>query len=94
MNNIILVGNKSDMEDKSQVSEEQVKQKYGSNKNITKFFECSALKNINVEIIFNEALKLLYLNYYKYGHGNLLEKNENFEDDNTKKRGFFSCCWK
>ena len=92
--NIILVGNKCDMEDKRQVSEEQGKEKCNSNKKITKFFECSALKNINVEIIFNEALKLLYLNYYKYGHGNLLEKNKKFEDDNTKKRGFFSCCWK
>ena len=85
MNNIILVGNKSDMEDKRQVSEEQVKQKYGSNKNITKFFECSALNNHNVETIFKEALKLVYLDYSKNGIGNLVVNYEIFAIDKTSE---------
>ena len=55
---IILVGNKSDLEDKRQVQIEEIKNNPNLKDKI--FFECSVKNGINVKEIFIEAAKLLY----------------------------------
>ena len=56
---IILVGNKSDLQDERVVTEEEVKEKYESN-HLTEFMECSSKNGINVKEIFINAAKILY----------------------------------
>ena len=77
---------------------------------MTKFFECSAKDNTNVEAIFKEAVKLVYLDYCKNRTGNLEPYDINLADNNTSfnesseeksedesKCNFWNClclCWK
>ena len=56
---IILVGNKSDLQDERVVTEEEGKEKCESN-HLTEFMECSCKNGINVKEIFINAAKILY----------------------------------
>ena len=58
--NIILVGNKLDLEDKREVFTEEVEQKLSVNNDFKKFIECSAKNDDNIEEIFKEAARILY----------------------------------
>ena len=58
--NVILVGNKLDLQDKREVSAEEVEQKFSLNSDFKKFIECSALSGDNIEEIFKEAARILY----------------------------------
>ena len=58
--NLILVGNKLDLENKREVSTEEVEQKCSVNCDFKKFIECSALSGDNIEEIFKEAARILY----------------------------------
>ena len=93
---IILLGNKSDLEDKRQVTTEQGKEKASFYK--LAFMETSALNGNNIERAFNELIADVYKN-----HHDLFEKqakveitdraidleNENKEKEEEKKS---SCC--
>ncbi len=61
---IILVGNKSDLEDKREVSRESV-QSLIKDLDIDLYFETSAKNGENVEKLFVEASKILYNEYSK-----------------------------
>ena len=58
--NIILVGNKSDLKGERKVSTEDGEQKLSLNSDFKKFIECSALSGDNIEEIFKEAARILY----------------------------------
>ena len=58
--NVILVGNKSDLKGERGVSTEDVEQKFSLNSDFKKFIECSALSGDNIEEIFKEAARILY----------------------------------
>ena len=58
--NVILVGNKSDLKGERKVSTEDGEQKLSLNSDFKKFIECSALSGDNIEEIFKEAARILY----------------------------------
>ncbi len=62
---IFLIGNKSDLEEKRQVSNEEGL-KFAKDYNLDFFMETSAKLGKNTEKIFSEAGKLLYSEYLKY----------------------------
>ena len=66
---IILVGNKSDLEDKREVSKESV-QNLIKDLDIDLYFETSAKNGENVEKLFVEASKILYNEYSKINNSN------------------------
>ena len=59
---LILIGNKTDLENKREVSYEEGK-KFMEENEILYFQEASAKSGINVKEIFNEAAKILYKDY-------------------------------
>ena len=61
---IILVGNKSDLEEKRQVTKEMTNE-FCENNNIKVFLETSAKKGTNVKNVFLEAAKLLLEHHQK-----------------------------
>ena len=75
---IILIGNKSDLEGKREVTEEEGKKKCESN-HLTEFMECSCKNGINVKEIFFNAAKILY------DPNNLNLENENNSDSEEDK---------
>ena len=104
--NVILVGNKLDLQDKREVSAEEVEQKFNLNSDFKKFIECSALSGDNIEEIFKEAARILYkqigLNSRQskeYNKNEDLFINETtFEDysqeiEKEKKEGKRCCCF-
>jgi len=104
--NVILVGNKLDLENKREVSAEEVEQKFRLNSDFKKFIECSALSGDNIEEIFKEAARILYkqigLNSRQskeYNKNEDLFINETtFEDysqeiEKEKKEGKRCCCF-
>ena len=79
---IILVGNKSDLEDKRQVSKEQgesMAAEYG-----LMHFECSAKTGENIHESFNELLKKTVENFSKAA--------ENIQLRKIKKKNKKNCC--
>lgn len=58
---IIIVGNKSDMLDEREVSQEEIDAFIKMNNFV--YFDCSAKTGDNVEFIFSEIAQLLYFNY-------------------------------
>jgi GTPase SAR1 family protein len=59
---LILVGNKKDMEDQREVSQDRV-EAFKRDKNISLSFETSAMTGENIEDLFITASKLLYNNF-------------------------------
>ena len=88
--NVILVGNKSDIKDKRQVSKVEGENYIISREIIKTFFECSAINYKSVETIFKETIKQLYEIYTENEHKK--KKDENSKGDNTKCCGCFRCC--
>ena len=88
--NVILVGNKSDLDDQRQVSKVEGENYIISREIIKTFIECSARNYKSVETIFKETIKQLYEIYTENEHKK--KKDENPEGDNTKCCGCFRCC--
>ena len=59
---VFLVGNKKDMEDKREVSQDRVEQ-FKREKGIMFSFETSAKTGENIETVFTTASKILYHNF-------------------------------
>ena len=92
---VILIGNKNDLIDKRQIEFEKGN-KFARDYDFDLFFETSAKSGFNVQNIFIDSAKILYLEYLNYvnlknnlGHENnmIIDKQKN-EDERNKKM----CC--
>ena len=63
--NILLVGNKVDLEDKREITKDMANYLFEKN-NIKHFFESSAKTGFNAKNIFIEAAKVLYERHIKF----------------------------
>lgn len=81
---IFLVGNKNDLESKRKVSTEQG-YGYKLEHNLDGFFEASAKTGFNVQNIFIEAAKVLYIDYMKYKDRIDKSRNSSFHSSIIKK---------
>ena len=78
---IILVGNKSDLEDQRKVQKEEG-EKYKEDQQLDLFIETSAKTGYNARNVLVEAAKLLYKDYLIAENG--LKKNNNEKEDEKK----------
>jgi small GTP-binding protein len=62
---IILIGNKSDLENERKVTYEEA-EKYAEELEFSKFYETSAKNGINTQEVFLEAANILYNDYLEY----------------------------
>ena len=62
---IILIGNKSDLENEREVSYEEA-EKYAEDLEFSKFYETSAKEGKNTQEVFLEAANILYSDYLEY----------------------------
>ena len=89
---IFLVGNKSDLEEKREVSIEEAKQSK-ENYDIDYYLETSAKSGFNVKELFIKAAKIIYKDYMIY-QKDKKDKNiklpENVEQNNEREHK--SCC--
>lgn len=86
---LILIGNKCDMQQDSQVSDESI-QNYCKEHNNLPFFMCSAKDNINLEEAFNKVVEMALENYKKNEDNFVPDvKNLKLEQEPKKKKG---CC--
>ena len=74
---IILIGNKSDLENERQVNYEEAK-KYKEENKILYFEETSAKTGLNAKKVFEEAAKILYNDHKNY----IMKSKNNGEIDN------------
>lgn len=74
--NIIIVGNKSDLADKREVSIDDCKQK--AKKLGCQYIETSAVNNSNIKEAFQELVDMIYQNYLSIA---LLQESEDMSDD-------------
>jgi len=79
---IFLVGNKSDLENKREVSKESV-QNIIKDLDIDLYFETSAKNGENVEKLFVEASKILYNEYSKINNSNKKRIHHNHSKNNN-----------
>ena len=91
----ILIGNKIDLIDKRVIDKEMI-EKYGNQKNI-KWFETSAKAGTNVNIIFEEIVKLILENKTEEELNEFITKNQenlSISSDYSKKIGTKTkkCC--
>ena len=91
---IILIGNKSDLENERKISKEQG-ELYAKNNNLIKFYESSAKNGINVQSTFIEIAYILYKDYKKYmddesSNGSGKQKNAKRIDNKRRKKS--GCC--
>ena len=95
---MILVGNKCDLEDNREVSQEEGKE--FAEKNEMKFFETSAKTGQNVEEVFKQGVEIIAKRLNEnvsnleddYNYGIKIEKNENNFGKNLKKEKENSIC--
>jgi small GTP-binding protein len=78
---IILVGNKSDLENERSVTKEEA-QKFKDENEILYFEEASAKTGLNAKEVFNEAAKILYEEHKRY---KMRATNNNSQQDNNNK---------
>lgn len=83
---IIIVGNKNDLEEKREVSYDEGVKLANERKNKFDFFECSAKKNFHIDEIFEKATQLYIRSYKK----NLTTK---CCVELEKKKSNNSCCF-
>ena len=89
---IVLIGNKSDLDNDRQVSYEEGK-KYLDDDEVLKFFETSAKTGENIEKLFQEISIILYKDYKYFNKGNLTRSSGSFKAkkaDLSKKKS--KCC--
>ena len=72
---IFLVGNKKDIENERVVSEKEINQFVSENNNIKKYFETSAANGDNIDNLFEETVKELYIKHVVPLLNNQLSKN-------------------
>ena len=92
---IILIGNKNDLNDKRQIEFEKGNQ-FAKDYNFDLFFETSAKSGFNVQNIFIDSAKILYLEYLNYvnlknnlsNENNMIIDKQKNEDERNKKM----CC--
>ena len=90
---IILIGNKSDLEDKREVEKEEGIKKSEEYK--IAFLETSALNGDNIDKAFNELLEQIYQNVcsdIEEGESSEIDKGVNLNDDKTNNNGIMSKC--
>jgi len=90
---IILIGNKSDLEDKREVEKEEGIKKSEEYK--IAFLETSALNGDNIDKAFNELLEQIYQNVcsdIEEGDSAEIDKGVNLNDDKTDNNGIMSKC--
>ncbi len=90
---IILIGNKSDLEDKREVEKEEGIKKSEEYK--IAFLETSALNGDNIDKAFNELLEQIYQNVcsdIEEGESAEVDKGVNLNDDKTDNNGIMSKC--
>ena len=90
---IILIGNKSDLEDKREVEKEEGIKKSEEYK--IAFLETSALNGDNIDKAFNELLEQIYQNVCsdtEEGDSAEVDKGVNLNDDKTDNNGIMSKC--
>ena len=89
---IVLIGNKSDLDNDRQVSYEEGK-KYLDDDEVLKFFETSAKTGENIKKLFQEISIILYKDYKYFNKGNLTRSSGSFKAkkaDLSKKKS--KCC--
>ena len=89
---IFLIGNKSDLEDKREVSKDEEK-KNKNDYDLDLFMETSAKNGMNAKELFAEAAKVLFKDYSKYKiiksqKGKILK----IEYNDNKKKQKKGCC--
>ena len=86
---LVLIGNKCDMQQDSQVSDESI-QNYCKEHNNLPFIMCSAKDNINLEEAFNKVVEMAVENFKKNDDNFVPDvKNLKLEQEPKKKKG---CC--
>ena len=92
---LVLVGNKSDLENERVVSREDG-EKFKEEKNLDKFIETSAKTGENARNVLLEAAKLLYKGYLKaknnLGDMKDNQKGDRLEKKKQKNKGNKKCC--
>ena len=89
---IVLIGNKSDLQNKREVSYEEGK-KYLDDDEVINFFETSAKTGDNIKKLFKEISILLYKDYKHFNRGNYVRSAGSFHTKKTdiaKKKS--KCC--
>ena len=90
---IFLIGNKSDLEDKREVSKDEAI-RFKNDYDLDLFMETSAKNGMNAKELFAEAAKVLFKDYSKYkitrGPKKEILKIEDMDNNNKKKKK--SCC--
>jgi len=89
---IFLIGNKSDLEDKREVSKDEAI-RFKNDYDLDLFMETSAKNGMNARELFAEAAKVLFKDYSKYKiiksqKGEILK----IEDNDNKKKQKKGCC--
>ena len=89
---IFLIGNKSDLEDKREVSKDEAI-RFKNDYDLDLFMETSAKNGMNAKELFAEAAKVLFKDYSKYKiikrqKGEILK----IEDNDNKKKQKKGCC--
>jgi GTPase SAR1 family protein len=89
---IFLIGNKSDLEDKREVSKDEAI-RFKNDYDLDLFMETSAKNGMNAKELFAEAAKVLFQDYSKYKiiksqKGEILK----IEDNDNKKKQKKGCC--
>ncbi len=92
--NILLIGNKADLEDERVVKKE-VAEQFKKDYDLDLFMETSAKTGFNAKELFAEAAKVLFNDYCKYKiirspkNGQILKIEELDNNDKQKKK---NCC--
>ena len=89
---IFLIGNKSDLEDKREVSKDEAI-RFKNDYDLDLFMETSAKNGMNAKELFAEAAKVLFKDYNQYKNSNkgkvIKIENTANNNENKKKKG---CC--
>ena len=92
---IILIGNKSDLENLREVQTDEG-EKFVEENNLNKYIEVSAKSGFNAQNIFIEAAKILYDDYLFYNKNNDISNNKNNETSeiniNNRNKKKSKCC--
>ena len=84
---IFLVGNKKDIENERVVSEKEINQFVSENNNIKKYFETSAANGDNIDNLFEETVKELYIKHVVPLLNNQLSKNSSRNNNINRNYG-------